>query len=180
MSVLQSLPSSPDDQVTCGFPNDDPASIDSKTAQDKSTTFCNNKKDQTVVVGSAIDESTGFGNGMVLNITVTQNPTCSYDKTQTLAQDDCTHFLGQTIGGNCGKDPKKLFGGTVSDGCFTYVLHPQDNQGELQCQGQGTGTGVNLDEISADVKDFCKTNARKTASSGINLSRKYKMKLGDS
>lgn len=54
------------------------------------------------------------------------------------------------------------------------------DEANLLCEASKAGTGVNVGEISKSKVDFCKVNAGQSTSTGINLSGKYKMLLGDS
>lgn len=125
-----------DDKVNCGFPNDDPATVPTVVAAAEIGSFCEQNQNKSVKGGSALEYSSNFDSGVVLNITVSLDPACAGDGHEILNLDDCHYFLNQTIT-ECDTQSAAKSGGVVQNACIDYTLHPQDNMGELQCVGQG-------------------------------------------
>lgn len=176
---LAQIPVFQDDGIHCGFPNDDPASVNATFAQEKLIQFCNDKNNQSVTSDDATGEDWFISSGMLLNITVSLDPACNGDTSETLDPNDCQYFLNQTIS-QCDAKSDTKFGGTVDNGCFNYVLHPQNNMGDLTCSSSTNGTGVNRDEIMAGIATFCSQNEGKTVSPGNDISTTIRMEQGDS
>lgn len=168
-----------DDAKACGFPNDDEGTVNRDTAHEKIGTFCNDKKGAKVVVGEPLQENYNVGAGVMLNITVQQNEVCSFDKEQTLDQADCDHFLHQALD-DCETSDSNKHGGIVSDECFKYMLHPEDDDGELTCTDEREGTGINRDEALKNIADFCKKYNGIASSGGQGNLLSYWQDLGDS
>ena len=173
------VPTFEDDKVDCGFPNDDPATVQSAFAQDQISSFCTQMQNQPVTTEDALGNDSFISAGMLLNITVSLDSACAGDTSEVLDLNDCQLFLGQTITECDSKSSNKL-GGTVYNGCFDYMLHPQDNRGELNCFGSAAGTGVNRDEILADIATFCHAMEGVGVGPGKLISTTYKMAQGDS
>jgi hypothetical protein len=148
----------PQIEKTCGgFANDDPATVPHVDQRKNIKDFCKEHSGNKIIIGWTEEKIYPNSAGTRLNITVAQNPTCSGDLEQKLDENDCKYFLGY-IDGTCDMNQGDTFGGILRDGCFIYMLHPQDEDGDLFCNDKGDGTGLNTDEALESIRDFCERN----------------------
>lgn len=72
------------------------------------------------------------------------------------------------------------FGGTVEDECATYVLHPEDSDGDLACKIGGAGLGANKDDAMEIATDLCKAIDGKSVSPNAGFLNETRPGRGDS
>jgi len=65
----------------------------------------------------------------------------SKDTDHTLDEEDCKYYFHEALDGCDTKTTTEKLGGTVNDECFSYLLHPQDFDGDLNCSPFQTVTG---------------------------------------
>jgi hypothetical protein len=168
------------DDLICGFPNDDAASIDRIDAINNINDFCKNNANQKIPATSGLSKVDTIGSGMEFNLSVSVIPSFTSYGDQQLDQDDCTYFFGRTVDDCDTTTVTNKMGGTITDEYLTYVFHPINSNGDLTCTGTADGTGVNQKEAQDAINDFCKNKAGTTFTGGDSQKSTYGMTLGDS
>ncbi|KAF2245796.1 hypothetical protein BU26DRAFT_507488 [Trematosphaeria pertusa] len=121
----------PDFEVLCGFGEGDPKKVPRTVAQENVKTFCGDKKGKGVTIGHPLDGLFDFDDNNTLNITFRQSPDCGEFNDLVLDEGDCVANLNGPID-ECDENSSDIPGGTAKDGCFIYILHPQNKPAPTQ------------------------------------------------
>jgi hypothetical protein len=178
--VLLSIATIEIDNLSCGFNNDDEASIDRTDAMNNINDFCKTNANHKIPATTSLFKVDTIGSGMELNLSVSVIPSFASYGDQQLDQDDCTYFFGRTVDDCDTTTVTNKMGGTVTDTYLKYVFHPINSNGELTCTGTASGTGVTQNEAQNAINDFCKSKAGTTFTGGDSQETTYGMTLGDS
>lgn len=147
-----------DNMLTCGWPGaDDVLKIDKKTAYGKIDDFCEDKNNVAVNNTVPVSDEINIGGGYVLNITVSQVSLCigKSPLESTIKTNDCKFLLRRVLD-ECDTNSDAKKGGKVDDGCLTWQLRPEYNNGKLECSDPVPGgTGLNREQARKNIDDFC-------------------------
>lgn len=120
--------------------------------------------------------------GQFVEISVGLDQACKDVTDETLDVDDCQYYLLETLDGCDTGTTTAKFGGTVADGCASYIVHPTQSLGELTCKTDADqrGVGVHRDNVFSNAEDFCQGINGRTVSPNAGFRQEYWQKSGDS
>jgi hypothetical protein len=112
----------------------------------KTQQFCESHNGTMVTSSTMPSAVFNMGAGIILNVTVSLNKSCSAADNFTIDFEECSTAFQQTLD-NCARlNMGQTYGGTVLNGCEIWTADIQESSGVLECRGTAPGTGVLRDD----------------------------------
>jgi hypothetical protein len=112
----------------------------------KTQQFCERHNGTTVTSSTMPSAGFNMGAGIILNVTVSLNNSCSAADNFAIDFEECSIAFQQTLDNCMRLNTGQTYGGTVLNGCEIWTADIQESSGVLECRGTAAGTGVLRDE----------------------------------